>query len=271
MMELNEDMVSGAQAGDADALTAVIRALEPRISNTAFKAATGAGGGSASLIEEFEQIGRIAVWTAIPKFRGATVGEFFTFIDRHIWGEIENARHTETRQGISPRVAHDFEGALTACGGDPIAAERHARSDAMGARKMSPDMAHAARLAWSGRLSLDVPQNPGEPDGGTLGESLPAELMEPKDRETERQRAIRDAVHASLGRMGAKARAILAGTYGISGPTPYFGTSADDEFGAFLGLNALQLQSQRANAKRRFRVVYLAGANGATPEGLVSE
>lgn len=264
---LTEEMVAGARANDLDAVTAVIRALEPRIASAAFKAATGAGGGRASLIEEFEQIGRIAVWQAIPKFRGTLVGEFFTFMDRHIWGEIENARHVETRQGISPRAAHDFEQALTQCGGDPIRAEAYAKSAAAGERKMSPDMAHAARMAWSGRLSLDVPENPSEPSGGTLGDNLPAELEEPQDRETDRQAAIRDAVHSTLGRMGAKARAILAGTYGISGPTPYFGTTADAEFGEYLGVTATQIQSQRANAKKRFRVLYLAGA----AVGLVSD
>jgi hypothetical protein len=271
MISLTMQQISDAQANELEAVTAVLREMEHRVANLARKAATGAGGNSASLIEEFEQIGRIAVWESLALFKGVSVAEFFTYMSQRIWSAIEASRVSETRQGVSVAVARDFESALVAVGGDPIAAERHAASSAMGARKMSAEMAHAARLSWSGSLSMDMPgSRSGETLGATLAATLPADLETPKDRESARQRAIKDAVHATLGKMGTKARAILSGTYGIAGPTPYFGDGADAEMASYLGVTTQQIYGQRRNAKVRFRALYLAGATG-TPEGLTAE
>lgn len=278
MISLTMQQISDAQANELDAVTAVLREMEHRVSNLARKAATGAGGNSASLIEEFEQVGRIAVWESLTRFEGVSVAEFFTYMSQKIWSAIESSRIAETRQGVSGPAARDFETALVAVGGDPIAAERHAASGAMGARKMSPEMAHAARLSWSGAASLDMPINGGqraeagvvETLGDKLASTLPADLETPQDRESARQRAIKDAVHTTLGKMGAKARAILSGTYGIAGPTPYFGEGSDGELAEYLGVSTQQIYGQRRNAKVRFRTLYIAGANG-TPEGLTAE
>jgi RNA polymerase sigma factor (sigma-70 family) len=267
VINLTMDTIRAARDNDLGAVGEVVREMDERVSQLARKAATGRG---ESLAEDFAQVGRIAVWEALPRFNGNSVAEFFTFMNRTAEGAITGARLAETRQGVSRDVARDFETALSRSGGDPYDAERWAQSDAAKPRKMSPEMALAARLAWQGIDSLDAPVS--HRDGQselTLGDVLdfhggldmPEELLNDRDRQNARQRAIRDAVHTTLDKMGAGQRAILEGTYGIErDDTPYFGTEHEADFAEHMGCTVEALQRNRPKAKSRFRVLYLAGA-----------
>jgi DNA-directed RNA polymerase sigma subunit (sigma70/sigma32) len=151
------------------------------------------------------------------------------------------------------------------CAGDPYEAERYASSEAIDSkRRLSKDNALAARLAWQGLEHLDAPAPSGE--SATLGERLadsavPDDLVEPSDRERERRAAIREAVHATLGRLGAQSAYVLRATYGIT-PVPFFGSTGDgdEELAAALGSTPAKIRVVRSKAKARFRDLYLAGA-----------
>jgi RNA polymerase sigma factor (sigma-70 family) len=254
VINLTMDTIRAARDNDLGAVGEVVREMDERVGQLARKAATGRG---ESLAEDFAQVGRIAVWEALPRFNGNSVAEFFTFMNRTAEGAITGARLAETRHGVSRDVARDFETALSRSGGDPYDAERWAQSDAAKPRKMSPETARAARLAWQGVDSLDVPAE----GYGTFGDTIPEELRDSVDIRNARQRAIRDAVHTTLDKMGAGQRAILEGTYGIErGDTPYFGTEHEADFAEHMGCTVEALQRNRPKAKSRFRVLYLAGA-----------
>lgn len=269
MINLTPEQIAAAKANNLEAVTAVLAETEERVQQLARKYAMTGGRLDADLVEDLAQVGRIAVWEAVARFDGESVAQFFTFIDRTVSGKLSDERRTATRQGVTMQAAKDFETALSMAAGDPYEAERLAvMSEAMGARRMSPEMAYAARLSWQGTDSLDAPlpfrNSDGEGGTSTLADRLvtddmPDDLVTDRDRENARQRAIRGYVHAALGKLGDKARAILRGTYGIDGPTPYFGTENEAEFAAFLGMPRENLRSQRAKAHARFAEIYLKG------------
>lgn len=267
MINLTPEQIAAAKANDLAAVTAVLAETEERVLQLARRYATTAGRLDADLMDDLAQVGRVAVWECIARFDGESVAQFFTFVDRTVAGTLNDERRVETRTGVSQQVAKDFERALSMAAGDPYEAERLAvMSEAMGARRMTPETAYAARLSWQGSERLDA-RVIGQEDS-TLGDTLayegtygvPDDLVTDRDRETARQREIKGYVHAALGKLGDKARNILKGTYGIDGPVPYYGSENEAEFCAFLGIPRLtDLRSQRAKAKARFAEVYLKG------------
>jgi DNA-directed RNA polymerase sigma subunit (sigma70/sigma32) len=116
-------------------------------------------------------------------------------------------------------------------------------------------------MAWQGVTHLDAPAPSG--DGATLADMLadtlgmPAELIEASDMNQERRRAIRDAVHATLARMGRQQAFTLRATYGIS-PVPHM--ERDAEIAEALGVAESRITVIRCKGKERFRELYLAGA-----------
>jgi DNA-directed RNA polymerase specialized sigma subunit len=271
MIDLTPEQISAAKANDLEAVSAVLAETEERVLQHARHYATVGGRLDHSLMEDLAQVGRVAVWQAVARFEGDTVAQFFTYIDRTVSGALGEERRAVTRPGVTQQAAKDFEKALTMAAGDPHEAERLAvMSEAMGPRRMSPEMAHAARLSWQGVEYLDAPVSGinTNADGaiGTLGDrfesdlGLPDDLVTDKDRENARQREIKGYVHATLGKLGDKARSILTGTFGIDGPTPYFGSDNEAEFAAYLGMPRLtDLRSQRSKALSRFAELYLKG------------
>lgn len=268
MIQLTAQQLADAKANDLAAVTAVLAETEERVLQIANKHAMTGGRLDAQLAEDLAQIGRIAVWECISTFQGSSVAEFFTYMDRTVGGALSNERKVATRQGVSRSVSEYFETALAHAGGDPYEAQQMVtRADVMGARKMSPETAYAARLAWQGCAALDAPM-PGhdDADGGlTLAGTLVCDtLEEASDAVRARQRETAKVVHRTLDKLGAQARSILKGTYGIDGPTPYFGTENEEDFAAYLGMaRTSDLRAQRSKAKARFRTVYLAGEAAA--------
>lgn len=272
MIDLTNEQIAAAKANDTDAVTAVIRATDERVVQLARKYATTSGTTNHDLAEELAQIGRVAVWQCIERFNGTDVAQFFTYMDQTVSGTLSDARRAEQRQGVSQQAAKDFEAALRMAAGDPFEAQKLVASDAMGKRKMSPELAYAARLAWQGTEYLDSPvydadgsHNVGT-DPATLGAliadslGIPADLIEASDINRAQREVTRQRVHATLDRMGAGQRDILKGTFGIH-PAPLFGTENEEDLADYAGCARTQVRANRVKAKGRFESLYLQGEN----------
>lgn len=275
MIELTCQQIADAKRNDLRAVTAVIQATDRHVMTLARKYARAQGAPDRELTQELAQIGRTALWDALGRFQGDTVPSFITFIHRTLNGTLSAARKRETRHGISRSAAQDFEYALRHSGGDPYEAERVATdADVMGARRMSRDMAHAARLSWQGPGSLDhlITLDDGEriPFGETVADSAPGpeEIItaDPRDLPDLRRKALRTRVHDVLAQLGDQQRAVLKATFGIA-PYDCFGTDNDELMAAHLGIPPERIRSIRTRAKRRFRHLWLSGFEEGTPPG----
>ncbi|MFF1377531.1 sigma factor [Streptomyces sp. NPDC058308] len=266
MTHLTHSQISAAKDNDLDAISAVIGETEALVKAKARYYAGSAESNGNVLAEDLAQVGRIAVWQALTKFDGDSPGAFMNYIDRALHTAMSEARRAETRPGVTPYAAADFEKALTLAGGDPYDAERIATTGEMGARKMSADHAYAARLSWLGLEYLDRPV-PGE--GGetlTLAAKLeretgmPAELITAADIASHRRTVIRDQVHRTLGLLSERQRLVVKAGFGIS-PVPEYRPGVDDaELEADASLSHDQVRQARKKGKERFSELYRAGA-----------
>ncbi|MGW3229397.1 sigma-70 family RNA polymerase sigma factor [Kitasatospora sp. NPDC001095] len=268
MLNLTEDQITAAKANDLDAITAIVRETESLVTGAAHYYAKHQGEYCATRAEDLAQDGRVAVWRAIGRFEGGTVEQFAAYIRRTIDKTISDARRAEMFEGLSPSAAKDFENALRHAGGDPYAAEHIAtQDDVMGARRMSPELAYAARLSWQGLDYLSAPagtDDEGEPRtlAVKLAEEIgvPADLVEPRDIENRRQAVIRDQVHRALGRLSDRQRTVLKAGHGIS-PVPLYRVAEDDaELAAEMDMTPYQVQQARTKGGKRFAELYTAGA-----------
>ncbi|MBD0712574.1 sigma factor [Streptomyces sp. CBMA370] len=270
MIDLSEAQIAAAKANDLEAVTAVVSATEERVQQLSWRYATGSGRTDQDLAEDLAQTGRIAVWEALSRFNGTTVAEFFTFIDRTLKGVMSDTRKEETRQGVSRAVAADFERALSIAGGDAYEAEWLVTTkEAMGDRKMSPEMAYATRLSYQGLEYLDAPvkghesDNPG--DYVTLADTLvaeagvPADLLEPADFARARRKRTTEKVHGTLNRMGGQQRTVLMALTGID-PVGFYGAEHDDDIAADFEMPRYRIPVIRNKGKARFAELWTAAA-----------
>lgn len=263
---LTAETIADAKANNLTAVTEIIEFTEPHVQRWAWRITSSAD--HTDLREDLMQIGRIAVWESIAAFDGATPGEFMTFCERNALGKMSVTRQKETRQGVSRAIAAQFEKALSLAGGDPYKAEKLAQDNtAMSNRRMSPEMAHAARMAWQGSISLETPT--GTEDGdATLGDliadtmEIPVELVTPDDITRYQREQKRRAVHRTLSHMTMRRRDIIRADFGFDDST-YFGGDdvQDDELAAQMGITVANLSVTRGKAMRQFRELYLAGAS----------
>ncbi|MGW1839827.1 sigma-70 family RNA polymerase sigma factor [Streptomyces sp. NPDC002067] len=273
MTHLTHAQIESAKSGDLDAVSAIIRETEALISSRARHYAGSHVENGNSLAEELAQAGRISVWQCVEKFDGDSPQAFMAYMDRHLRTAMLDALRAETRPGVSPRTAKDFEAALSLAGGDPFEAERIAASEELGDRKMRPETAYAARISWHGLDYLERPLVPeftgdGAPLAGprTLAEMIeretgtPAELVTSADIASHRRTVIRDQVHRALGALSERQRHVLKAGYGIS-PVPQYRRGADDdELAADIGATRYQVQQARTKGAKRFAELYRAGA-----------
>ena len=270
MIDLTEQQIADAKTNDIAAVTAVVKATEERVTQLATRYASGAGRTDPELVEDLAQVGRIAVWEGLARFRGTTVAEFFTFMDKTVKGAMSDERKEETRQGVSRAVAADFERALSLAEGDPYEAEfLVTTTEAMGVRRMTAETAYAARLAYQGLEYLDAPvkgsesDNPG--DYATLADTIvsktgiPEELLESADFVSERRNRTREKVHGTLGQMGEQQRHVLMALTGVD-PVGFYGTDNDDELAADMGLPRARMSVIRSKGKDRFAALWLKAA-----------
>ncbi|MGY5131295.1 hypothetical protein ACWGJW_02540 [Streptomyces nigrescens] len=185
MIDLSAETIAAAKNNDLAAVTLVIEATEERVTQLARKYATTGGRTDMALLEDFAQVGRVAVWESLSRFNGATVAEFFSFMNTTVSGLLSIERKTQTRQGVSKDAAQRFENALSMTGGDAYEAERLVQDRAaMGSefKTLSKDLAYAARISWQGSDAIDAPLNNGDDDAHrTVADNLVSEYGTPEE------------------------------------------------------------------------------------------
>ncbi|QPB09721.1 RNA polymerase sigma factor [Streptomyces phage Shaeky] len=259
MDALTIETIKAAQSNDLGAITEVVKATEGRVSAIAYKL-----GASIDQRDEFEQIGRIAVWEALPRWTGETVDSFYAFMFKTVDSKIRDAARSERNQGATG-ADHDalktFAAMLREANGDLDVAEQLAQTLPPKGRRLSADRANAARMAWEGPVSLDMPS--GDDDGFTLADTLTADYGVPDDlvEAADRTRADRDkkikTVRAVLDSMGAKGSHILKATYGID-PVPCLGSGADADVALAEELHTtpVSVRNLRSQAHKSFETRY---------------
>lgn len=165
---LTMDQVRAAQANDLAATAAVVEATESRVKRLAEKAARRMSNGGDTYMnarEEFEQVGRIAVWESLPRFTGDSVDVFMGFIyataEAALLDAVREERHGGA--GVDPDAMKIFASMLEMADGDVYLAEKLSQTVPPKGRRLSADRANAARMAWQGSASLDAPTM--SPDG----------------------------------------------------------------------------------------------------------
>lgn len=270
--DLTADLIASAKANDLAAITKIIEFTEPRVNSWAYKIAPSAS--ELDMREDLAQIGRIAVWESIAAFEGSNPGMFLAFVERNALGKMSAERQRQTRPGVSRPIAADFEKALSLAAGDPYEAERIAQDKThMGVRRMSAEMAYAARMAWSGAISLETPTGSADGSHATLGDmvadtmGIPAELVTSDDITRHKREMTRRAVHRTLGRMSERRRDIIHADFSFDDARFFGGDDVPDaELAAQIGITADNLKVTRGKALAQFRELYLAGAGNAPVE-----
>lgn len=243
---LTIDDIRAAQKSDIAATTAVIEATDSRVTSLANQAARRmAEGGprNAEYREEFAQVGRIAVWEALPRFAGDSVDGFYGFIYATVQDTLTDAVRSERNGDADADAVKVFASQLENAGGDVFLAEKLAQTVPPKGRRLSAERANAARLAWQGSVSIDAPIPAGGRNGdrnsvtetsiaftlaGDLG--VPEELLSADDLNAEQRRVKCMVVHGVLDLMGSAQRTVLEHSFGIRGATIYgHGLHGDDE------------------------------------------
>ncbi len=256
---LTIETVRAAQANDIDAMGEVVAGTESRITALAYKM-----GNIADRRDEYMQVGRIAVWEAVSRFSGEDMDSFFAFMHRTIQTKMQDAARFERAAGATG-ADHDAMKTFAACvaetNGDLDVAEKLCGTLPPAGRRLSAERAGAARLAWEGHVSLDLPTE----DGFSLAEILvtdygvPEELVTPRDiANAERDRKIQ-MVRAVLDAMGKKRSYVLRATFGID-PACCLGTGevADKEIADDLDIAASSVKVVRNQAMKSFEKRYRA-------------
>ncbi|MFI2242395.1 hypothetical protein [Streptomyces chrestomyceticus] len=257
MDTLTIETIKAAQNNDLSAVTEVIKETESRISKAAARLSV-----SADQRDEFEQIGRIAVWESLPRWEGDTVGSFYAFMHKTVEAKMQDAARDEKNAGATG-ADHFALKTFTACvkeaNGDTGVAERLCTMLPTG-RRLSPERAYAARIAWEGTVSLDLPNGDDGPSFAELFASdhgVPEDLIQPEDLSRDaRDRKIK-TVRAVIDTMGAKQGHILKATYGIE-PVTCLGTGAeaDSELAETLSTTPASVRALRSQAHNSFEKRY---------------
>ncbi|MFF7361059.1 hypothetical protein [Streptomyces sp. NPDC008125] len=179
-----------AQNHDLAACAEVIQHGEERVMLLASKAATRmaphGGAGFANYREEFAQIGRVAVWDALSRFSDDTVEAFERFTFTTIETTLKDAVRAERNggAGADENAVKTFAAMVEAAEGDVYAAMKMCQTLPPAGRRLSPDRADAARLAWQGSVSLDKPLGAGSDERNvSLADVLPGVADEEPDGE----------------------------------------------------------------------------------------
>lgn len=236
----------------------VIEATQSRIAVLARKAArrmAESGPRHDDYRDEFEQMGRIAVWEALARFDENVNADFLGFAYTTVETMLLNATRAERNQGVDADAAKTFLSMLDRAGGDPFLAEKLCQTVPPAGRRLSADRAHAARLAYQGADSLDAPapgsteDEPWEPGTSTYG--VPEDLITPEDVSREEARIKNALVHGILDVMGEGQAYVLRATFGID-PAPFYGNTAEEELAASMETTAKAVREARHKGLKSF-------------------
>lgn len=226
--------------------------------------------------EDFRQDAALAMFEALPRFSGDTVDGFFGFMWATVEGVLLDKVRSMRNQGADADAIKVFASMLEKADGDVFLAEKFAQTVPPKGRRLSADRAEAARLAWQGTASLDLPAignadqlhysvSGGGSNTGTVGEALadsmglPEDLLTADDITSEERRQKHAVVNAILDSMSANQAAALRHSYGIGG-VECFGTGdAGDLPGlaAKLGLEVIQARDARVKGHKSFAKRYI--------------
>lgn len=272
MLDLTIEDVRAAQGNDLAATATVITATESRVGRLAATAAQRMGYQTAEYREEFEQVGRIAVWESLKRFDGETVDDFYAFVYRTVENALMDAVRSERNgaTGADADAMKVFASMLTVAGGDVYLAERISQTLPPKGRRLGPDRANAARMAWQGTVSVDAPT--GAAEGRSYAETLatdygiPEDLITSGDITSERKREKHALVHAVLDTMSHRYRHVVKASFGID-PVPLYGhgrvDNNDDELAADMGLSVKQVRDSRKLGMQAFEKRYGAAMGWA--------
>jgi hypothetical protein len=202
-MALTAATIQDAKTGDLEAVQAVTAATDRIISSLALEAANKGGKGHlhvASLKEELEAEGRLALWEAISRWEADHHSK--ASVETFLFQRIKGAIHECLQRTVNPGADLDALRVFTQClrvaeGSLDLAAQLCTTLPEKG-RRLSQERAQAAKLAYQGAKSLDAPVLGSEDGSQTLGDTLadlvpfdvPEDLVEPNDLAA-RQRTLR--------------------------------------------------------------------------------
>ncbi|QAX94032.1 hypothetical protein SEA_EURATIS_37 [Streptomyces phage Euratis] len=180
---LSIDTVRAAQNNDLEATADVIAHLESRLEALAGKAAQRMAphGGPRfyNSKEEFLQVARVTVWEALSRFTDTTVEAFEKYMYVTVATALQDAVRNERNcaAGADENAMKTFATMVEAADGDVYEAQKLAQVLPPKGRRLSPDRANAARLAWQGALSLDkvTTANDNTDADGSLGSLIAVE------------------------------------------------------------------------------------------------
>ena len=264
--------------------------MEPKIKGLAAHAASKAAGPGSGRVsryvffrDEFEQVARIAVWEATPRFAGSTVDDFFGFVHRTVETRLCDSVRDERiadATGADADAYKTFGKMVMEADGDVYLAEQMAQRVPPAGKRLSRDRANAARLAWQGRVSLDAPVSASAyaldrtdywttPMCNTLPGSMPipGEDLDADDINSEERRVRRSLVHSVLHVMGKAQATVLRCTFGIEHPVAYGrGDSGDDAgLAAEIGSTVARVRDAREKGLKAFAKRYIKVAAVGRP------
>lgn len=260
--------VRAAQDNDMAALTRISEYIDGAVTRMASNVARSSGVGADA--DDLAQEGRIAVWQALPKFRGDTVDEFVSFAYRTAKRAMLVTRQEENAPGLPEYAATVFSAMLTRTHGDHELARELAQTLPPKGQRLSKEAAWSAYAAFNTEVVPEGSTYDNDPGGWARLEWLyaahgvPADLVTASDITKEAQRERAAIVHAVLNSMTDLMNEVLRGTYGIERPE-----IADiDELADALGLDRASVRRARSKghasfAKRYIGVVATSEAHAA--------
>lgn len=256
---LTMDTITAAQNNDLAATSAVIEATDGRVKTLANVAANRMRTGlHAAMLDEFTQVGRIAVWEALARFTGSTVDSFYAHVHRSVETTLLNAVRAERNPatGADDDAMKVFASVMELAGGDEYLAEKLSQTVPPKGRRLSATRANAARMSWVGCVPLAArDQEPAVYD-------VPDDLVDAADITSEERRRKCALVVAILDTMGEAQRNVLLCSFGIAG-APFFGhgDSGDDiGLAAHLFSTVARVRDARTKGLRAFAKRYVAVA-----------
>lgn len=270
---LTLDLIRDAQNNGLEGTSAVLSAMGSRLdmlASAAAKRLTANGLNFYDHVEDFRQDAALAMFEALPRFTGADVDTFLAFM----WSTVENVLKDKVRehrnQGADEDAVKVFASMLERADGDVFLAEKFAQTIPPKGRRLSADRAQAARLAWMGALSLDMPARvtEGPWDGDQLGSvvenlasdlGVPEDLITPEDISSEERRQKHAVVTAILDVMTPNQANALRYSYGINGfPTYGTGDSGDLEgLARAMAVTTIQARDARTKGHKSFAKRYI--------------
>ncbi|MDX3551017.1 hypothetical protein PV729_04390 [Streptomyces europaeiscabiei] len=167
---LSLEQIQAAQANDLGGISAVLDAMDSRLtrlaSRTAGRLATNPAR-YADYAEDFRQDAAVSLFEHLPRWEGDSVDDFMAFVYRCVQTDLDQRLYAERNPGIDRNALSVFKDMVGRASGDLALAEQMAQTVPPVGTRLSAERAHAARLSWQGATALDddakaIPAEPSE-------------------------------------------------------------------------------------------------------------